>query len=123
MAPFVKQFLRLDGNFLQKRRKAPPQTPDSRTASAPPPQNPPPSCPPVPECPAEPLRTAHERSQTSAGKVGHIVSGQNVRAVRPEGRAAESRNGSADRLPFRMDFPLHRLALLQSSCTIKSRRS
>lgn len=83
MAPFVKQFLRLDGNFLQKRRKAPPQTPDRRTASAPPPQNPPPSCPPVPGCPAEPLRTAHERSQTSAGKVGNIVSGQNVRAVRP----------------------------------------
>lgn len=34
MAPFVKQFLRLDGNFLQKRRKAPPQTPDRRCRNA-----------------------------------------------------------------------------------------
>ena len=111
MAPFVKQFLRLDGNFLQKRRKAPPQTPDRRCRNA---------------------QQSPSGQPTSVRRLPLVKSGilcpgkmpgRYARAVPPEGRAAESRNGSADRLPFRMDFPLHRLALLQSSCIIKSRRS
>ncbi len=54
MALFVKQFLRIDGNFLQKRRKtaaADARPPQGRRSAAP---YPPPSCPTVPDHPSAP---------------------------------------------------------------------